>query len=66
MLDPKPIQRDFLMFGFRGAHDRRHARGPFAFGGDGLAVTATVMAVAGAGRSAVFSIMAICAMSCCS
>ena len=33
---------------------------------DGLAVTATIMAVAGAGRSAVFSIMAICVMSCCS
>jgi DNA-binding PadR family transcriptional regulator len=33
MPDPKPIQRDFLMFGFREAHGRRHARGPFAFGG---------------------------------
>jgi hypothetical protein len=39
---------------------------PSASEADGLAVTATIMVVAGAGRSVVFSITAICATSCCS
>ncbi len=39
---------------------------PSASEADGLAVTITIMVVAGAGRSVVFSIMAICAMSYCS
>jgi DNA-binding PadR family transcriptional regulator len=27
------LQKDFLMFGFRGTHSQRHSRGPFGFGG---------------------------------
>ena len=56
-----------MMFGFRGAHGQRHARGPFAFGGGRFGSHHHHhLVVAGAGRSAAFSITAICAMSCCS